>query len=544
MSGASSHFGEYRLVASLGQGGMADVYLAIRSDQIGARVHKLVVIKRLRDNLAEDPEFVSMLMDEARLAAKLNHPAIVQTNEFGKIGDQYYLSMEFLDGQPLHRILHRMRAAEQSSSAFLYSVLLDILSALSYAHALTDFDGKPLNIIHRDVTPQNIFVTYDGAVKLVDFGIAKASGRTVETRHGIVKGKIAYMSPEQAMARSDIDSRSDLFAIGVLLYEAAVGDRMWKGKDERAILRELLGGQIPHPSQRAPSTPAALDAICRKATAREPRDRFSTAAEMQAALEAALQSTGMLLGRRELSRQVSELFKDKRAQLNAMIEDRIAALASKESATGVPTASISVSMTMPTGRASSWSMSKASTEVLSSSSSSNSVPSISVSSSSLLSGRGPISQTNETEAVKTAARPRVESGARYARLVATAALLVFAVAAVILALRFTSESNQTANKMPVVTPSAASAAIVAPTPSNVVAPRPEVQIVLKGIPADVRFQIDEGPLLENPYVGRMPRSPDLHRIRAVAPGYRDRLRTIRFESNMTLELVLEKDETP
>src|SRR5262249_4912272 len=144
----------------------------------------------------------------------------------GQVDDQYYLSMEYLDGQPLHRVTARIRAKQQSAKPVMYSALCEVLSALDYAHRLKDFDGQLLNLVHRDVTPQNIFITYDGVVKPFDFGIAKAIGRSTQTRQGIIKGKVAYMSPEQAMGKPNLDARSDLFAVAVMLYETATGSRM------------------------------------------------------------------------------------------------------------------------------------------------------------------------------------------------------------------------------------------------------------------------------------------------------------------------------
>src|SRR4051794_26091703 len=196
---AESLFGKYRLIAELGHGGMADVFLAVARGPIG--FNKLLVVKRLKANLVDEPEYVAMLGDEARLAARLNHPNVVQTNEVGQEGDQYFIAMEYLDGQPLHRVLTRSEKKERMPLAMHLRIVCDVLSGLHYAHELADFDGSPLNVVHRDVTPQNIFVTYDGQVKLVDFGIAKASGRDGETKTGIVKGKVTYMGPEHAMGK-------------------------------------------------------------------------------------------------------------------------------------------------------------------------------------------------------------------------------------------------------------------------------------------------------------------------------------------------------
>jgi serine/threonine-protein kinase len=326
MSASGASFGDYRLLAAIGHGGMAEVFLAVRADQIEFGVDKLIVIKRLREDLASDSEFITMLIDEARLAARLNHPNIVQTNEVGQIDGMYYLSMEYLDGQPLHRILHRMRGAGKSSRALLCAALAEVLAGLDYAHNLEDFAGKPFKIVHRDVTPQNVFITYAGVVKVVDFGIAKATGRSTETREGVIKGKVAYMSPQQALGMGNLDARADVFSVGVMLYEAAIGERMWKGKDELSILRALVKGEIPSsPKEKDPSVPDELDRICRKALAYEPHDRY-TAAEMQTDLEAFARSSGVLMSRREIATTVSELFADKRTEVRSVVETRLAQL--------------------------------------------------------------------------------------------------------------------------------------------------------------------------------------------------------------------------
>lgn len=176
--------GKYHLLATLGRGGMAEVFLAVIQGPAG--FSKLVVLKELRPELSSEPEFLSMFLDEARLAARLQHPNVVQTNEVGHEGSRHFIAMEYLDGQPLSRVLSRMRG--QLPLPLHLRVLSETLAALHYAHELRDFDGTPLAVVHRDVTPHNVFVTYDGEVKLVDFGIAKATDSSTETRTGVLKG--------------------------------------------------------------------------------------------------------------------------------------------------------------------------------------------------------------------------------------------------------------------------------------------------------------------------------------------------------------------
>ena len=312
--------GRYRIIAELGQGGMAEVFLTMIGGPTGSGFTKLAVVKRLRPNLVEDPEFVAMLVDEARISARLNHPNVVQTMEVGVDGEEYFIAMEFLDGQPLHRIQRRGTRTSASlprSAALL--VVADTLAGLHHAHELEDYDGSPLGIVNRDVTPQNIFVTYDGTVKVVDFGIAKAAGRSSETKQGIVKGKVRYMSPEQAVG-GVIDRRSDVFAAGLLLWEAVTGLRFWRGHDDLMIVQLLLSGNYDaSPRAVDPSVPEAVDAMCRKALALRPEDRFASADELRSELESFLEPD-LVDARRQLGPLVAEMFSAERARVREIIE--------------------------------------------------------------------------------------------------------------------------------------------------------------------------------------------------------------------------------
>jgi serine/threonine-protein kinase len=328
---ASLPFGKYRLIAELGHGGMADVFLAIQAGPAGSGFRKLTVLKRLRQNLVEEPAFVAMLVDEARIAARLNHPNVVQTNEVGNVGEQYFIAMEYLDGQPLHRIQHRCGQRVKAGQAPLIEpphvllILMDALAGLHHAHELADYDGTPLQIVHRDMTPHNVFVTYDGQVKVVDFGVAKAVGRSSETQQGIVKGKIRYMAPEQASGHA-ITRRCDIFSVGVMLWEAIVGRRMWVGMDDVQIANALVAGNLPPmPAELDPRVSPALDQICRKALAVNPDERYGTAEELRSELERYLVETNVIISaRRALGPAVIELFKDKRADIKAVIEQQLA----------------------------------------------------------------------------------------------------------------------------------------------------------------------------------------------------------------------------
>jgi serine/threonine protein kinase len=311
--------GKYRLIATLGRGGMADVHLAMINGPGG--FSKLAVVKRLRIAFADDPEFVTMLVDEARISANLRHPNVVQTLEVRVDDGKPSLAMEYLDGLSL-RHLHR-RAATQSISVSReaqYVVVLDVLAGLHHAHELTNFDGTHLAIVHRDVTPHNVFITVDGQVKVLDFGIAKAIGSASITQHGMVKGKLRYMAPEQARGET-VDRRADIFSVGIILWEAATGRRFWDHHPEtESIGRVLTTGRYRRsPREIDPTLPEALDAICMKALAPNPADRYATTAEFRTDLENFL-GDDVIQARRQLAPLVTTLSEEARARLRTVIE--------------------------------------------------------------------------------------------------------------------------------------------------------------------------------------------------------------------------------
>src|SRR5258706_5274954 len=285
--------GKFRLVAELGRGGMGKVYLALVSGPAG--FNKLQVVKRLRPELAQEHDSVTMFLDEARLAARLSHANVVQTNEVGEEDGHYFIAMEYLEGQSLDTLVRRSAAQPDSRGvplAIHLRILSDALAGLHHAHELTDFDGSPLQLVHRDVTPQNVFVTYDGIAKLLDFGIAKAATSAHETRAGTFKGKCAYMAPEQIVG-DHVDGRADLFSMGAVLWQAATGQRLWKGETDMKIFNRVLNGDIPSPRAVNPNVSPRLEAICMRALAPKREDRFQNALEMQGALEDLLEESGM-----------------------------------------------------------------------------------------------------------------------------------------------------------------------------------------------------------------------------------------------------------
>ena len=311
--------GKYRLIAELGHGGMAEVYLALASGPAG--FNKLVVIKQIRQQFAEDPEFLTMFLDEARLAARLNHPNVVQTNEVGEDGGRYFIAMEYLEGQPLNRVLNRL-GKDKSDALTLpmqLTVLVETLAGLHHAHELCDFDGTPLSVVHRDMSPHNIFVTYAGQVKIVDFGIAKALSSSSETRTGVLKGKIGYMAPEQAMGER-VDRRADIFSVGMILWEMITGKRMFKGLPDVAALQRIVNGDLPSPRTIIPGLSDRLEAVCLKALARDRDQRYATAAELASDLEDVVHDLGVRGSPRDVGRLISTAFEGERARIKQLVE--------------------------------------------------------------------------------------------------------------------------------------------------------------------------------------------------------------------------------
>jgi len=315
-------FGKYQLFATLGRGGMAEVFLAVSRGPMG--FNKLVVVKRLRNTLAEEPSFLNMFLDEARLAARLNHPNVVHTYEVGEFNNHYFIAMEYLEGQSLFSMMRSlMNSSETLPVAMNARIVADALAGLHYAHELKDYDGTPVNIIHRDVSPHNVFVTYEGAVKLVDFGIAKAALSRTQTEVGVLKGKVAYMAPEQAVG-SPIDRRADVFAMGIVLWELLGRRRLMASESAAVTLHRLLNQPIPKLSEVVPDIDPRLDAIAAKALEKEPAKRFQTAQEMRDALEGYIAQSGAIVRQEEIGARMNRLFEKTRADVKRQIQEHMA----------------------------------------------------------------------------------------------------------------------------------------------------------------------------------------------------------------------------
>ncbi|MCA9527127.1 MAG: serine/threonine protein kinase, partial [Myxococcales bacterium] len=272
-------FGRYILLERIAIGGMAEIFRA-KAPGLGG-FEKVLAIKRLHPRYSQDADFIEMLIDEARITVELAHSNIGQIFDLGKVEDHYFIAMEYIEGRDLYRVMKRLRERHQQFpfDAAAY-VAMECCAGLDYAHRKRDGRGRPLHIIHRDVSPQNVLISMEGDVKLVDFGIAKAALRAYETESGIIKGKFYYMSPEQARGEH-LDHRTDIFSLGIVLYEMLTGDLLYKDDDEVTLLSKVRRADIAPPSTMRPDLPPALERIAMRALARDREDRYPSAQHMQ-----------------------------------------------------------------------------------------------------------------------------------------------------------------------------------------------------------------------------------------------------------------------
>jgi serine/threonine-protein kinase len=276
-------YGNYELVRRLATGGMAEIFLARQQGLEG--FEKELVIKRILPHLAAEVGFVRMFLDEARIAARLNHPNIAQIFNLGAQGGTYFIAMEYVEGRDLRGVWKLCDARGEPMPAHLACfIIAQSAAALHHAHKATSKQGKPLGIVHRDVSPQNILIADSGAVKVVDFGIAKAADSSNQTRAGVLKGKFAYMSPEQA-AGQKVDRRTDIFALGTVLHELLTGKRLFKRDTDVSTLTAVGECRIERPSNMREELPEDLDEVVLKSLRRNPKDRYQSCEEFQLALE-------------------------------------------------------------------------------------------------------------------------------------------------------------------------------------------------------------------------------------------------------------------
>lgn len=294
-------FGDYEVLGRLALGGMAEILLARAPDE-----ERPIVLKKILATYDSDSEFVEMFLDEAHIGMQLDHPHIGRFLDAGEVDGRYYIAMEWVNGVTFGRLIRRGRQFDGLPARVACEIVAQIADALHYAHTSRDGEGTVMGLIHRDVSPHNIMVAYDGTVKLLDFGIAKAMVSAHTTGAGVVKGKFAYMAPEQCRGES-VDSRIDIFALGVVLFEALIGKSLFRRDSDMETMQAIVNGPVPSLSDYLPGVPRELDAICRTALAKEPSARFPTAAAMRDVLRMYLER-GPEIDQEDLSSLVQTYF--------------------------------------------------------------------------------------------------------------------------------------------------------------------------------------------------------------------------------------------
>jgi serine/threonine-protein kinase len=316
---SAPRLGRYRLIAGLGEGGMGTIHLAVAGGFSGFR--KLFVVKELKPEFTHNEEFVRLFMREARLAARLSHPNVVHTIEADQDHGRYFMAMEFLDGQPFSELLRRAQKPPALPLALRLSVVCQALAGLHHAHELRDYDGRALEVVHRDVSPNNIFVTYDGQVKVLDFGVARARDGEGTQPRGF-KGKIGYAAPEQLRMRPG-DRRIDVFAAGIVLWEAIALRNLVRGKPTPQVFEARINGSEPRITQIVPELDPALAVICERAMAADPDERYASADVFRQELADYLAERKLTSDAATLGQIVRAKFNDERASIHAVIEEQL-----------------------------------------------------------------------------------------------------------------------------------------------------------------------------------------------------------------------------
>src|SRR5687767_11874167 len=282
---------------------------------------RLVAVKRILPSIAEDQEFITMFIDEAKISVQLTHANIAQIFDLGKVGDSFFIAMEFVHGKDLRAIFDRARKRGEPLPVPMacYNVM-KICEGLDYAHNKKDPAGRDLNLVHRDVSPQNMLISYDGEVKIIDFGIAKAAGKAGKTQAGILKGKFGYMSPEQVRGLP-LDRRSDIFAVGIVLYELLTGERLFVGESDFSTLEKVRNVEIMPPRTYNKKVPEELEQIVLKALAKDVDDRYQTAMDLHDDLQSFMYTSGNFFARKDLSGYMRKAFQDEITKETARDEE-------------------------------------------------------------------------------------------------------------------------------------------------------------------------------------------------------------------------------
>jgi eukaryotic-like serine/threonine-protein kinase len=317
--------GRYELIGELARGGMGTVYLARNAGE--GRFQRLFAIKVLHPHLASETAFIDMMRDEAQIAARLHHTNVVPILDLGTEGDLHYVVMEYIEGPAFSTLLKR--SPENRPADLIVSIVIDALEGLHAAHTLTDDDGREIRLVHRDISPPNILVGSDGIGRITDFGIAKAEARITNTRPGMRKGKLQFMSPEQIRDSEVLDHRTDVWAAGAVLWNALTGKNLFKGESDGATIHNILEKPISPPSTEGLSPPSCFDAIILRALARDPDGRYATALEMADALRVTAAGNGLSGSKHQVARWVTEMFNEelerRRKAIREMSQRRVEA---------------------------------------------------------------------------------------------------------------------------------------------------------------------------------------------------------------------------
>jgi len=313
-----TRFGKYTLINRIAVGGMAEIFLARQEGVEG--FEKTICIKRIRPHLSSQVSFVRMFLNEAKLAAQLNHPNIVQIFDLGRIGESYFIAMEFISGRDMSRCIPKAeKVGIHFPLVYALKVVTSVCEGLYFAHNRTDAYGKPLNIVHRDITPENVMVSFNGTVKVLDFGIAKATSQLEQTRAGEIKGKLSYMSPEQCMGKP-LDHRSDIFSLGVVAYEWVTGYKLFTGENEMAILKSIIDGKIYPPSYFKEDVPEPVERILMKALEKDREKRYQSAWDLQYDIDQFLGTQEFQPSNIHLSNFMKQLFSDEAEQEQLLLQ--------------------------------------------------------------------------------------------------------------------------------------------------------------------------------------------------------------------------------
>ena len=518
--------GRYHLIAHLGGGAVSDISLAKTDAEAPAApgatpAPQLVVIKRLKLGADAEPELAAQFLEEARLAVRLGHPNIAKAFEAGEGPDGPFLVLEYLEGQTLARI--RSRAHRRGTGvprAIALHIVMQVAAGLAYAHDLKDEAGKALKIVHRDVSPENIVVTYGGAAKLIDFSAPSAAGAKSS---GAPRGTVAYRAPEQVKSAVALDGRVDVFTTGIVLWELLAGKRMWEGMSEAEVLARLADDQ-PLPTLRsvAPDMPEKLDAVCAQALAKIRDDRFDSVGDLREALEKIAALPELTATAAQVAELVTSLFEDEREKMRATVEEALVRPAG---------AAAALPQLRPLAPTSSNKFVDVDTD-----------PRLWINAAEKSGPAAPATTTRVVEVLRVEQAPSPDR--RFALLVGGAVLIAFAVVAVVALTRDKTAMVDADNPM-TVAPARATATSSAPDPAaSALAEPEEVTIDITVRPLTAKLSIDGIRTPSNPHHVKVVRGKFVHEVRAEAEGFEPRTMSVQFDRDRSFDIALVAKHPP